>query len=55
MQNRKGGGVAVYIDQNIPQMKEWKHLEVEGLETKWITTRPKRLPRDYSLLIVGAN
>ncbi len=45
--------MAVYVNQNI-KMKEWKYLEVEGLETKRITARLTKLHHIYSILIMGA-
>ncbi len=34
-------------------MFKWEHLEENGIESKWITIRPKLLPRDIPILIVG--
>ncbi len=49
---RVGGGVCVYVNLSIPY-KEWSDLEDPAFETKWITLRPKKLPREYPHLLVG--
>ena len=41
------------MKDSIP-FKEWKELYEEELETLYITLRPKRLPRQYSCIAVGA-
>ncbi len=33
---------------------QWKNLEEEHIVSKWITVRPKKLPREIPILIVGA-
>ncbi len=50
--NRVGGGVGVYVNLKIPY-KEWTDLEDPNFETKWITLRPHKLPREYPNLLVG--
>ena len=50
--NRVGGGVSVYIHESIPQLTAHKDLEDPSFETKWVTARPKLLPREFSILIV---
>ena len=54
-QGKKGGGVLVYMRDTLANcVRRHKHLEDPDLETIWITVRPRRLPRKYSILIVGA-
>ena len=52
--DRKGGGVSIYVRNSIPKVKVWTELEVEGFETKWVTVRPKLLPREFSILLLVA-
>ena len=47
------GGVACYIKDHIPY-KWWQELTQPGIESLWITMRPKRLPREISNIILGA-
>lgn len=49
---RKGGGVLVYVRSNmIPNHLE--KLHDDNLETLWFTVRPRRLPRQFSIIAVG--
>ncbi len=50
---RIGGGVMLYIRDNLVT-KHHKDLEEPCLEAMWLTIKPCRLPRKYSILIVGA-
>ncbi len=45
----KGGDVAIYV-----KMVKWENVEEEHIESKWITVRPKKLPGEIHILIVGA-
>ena len=49
----RGGGIACYIHDKLPY-KPWPQLEQEGLETLWLTVRPRLLPRSIPTLVVGA-
>ncbi len=49
----KGGRVAIYVKSTM-QMVKWENLEEEHIGSKWITVRPKKLPREIHILIVGA-
>ncbi len=49
---RRGGGVAVYVSDQM-KMTKWEQLEEEHIETKWITVRPNKLPRQFSIMIIG--
>ncbi len=43
----------LYIRDNL-MTKHHKDLEEPGLQSMWLTIRPRCLPRKYSILIVGA-
>ena len=47
-----GGGVCVYI-RNTIRYKLWTELLDDDVESLWITIRPKRLPRDLSMITLG--
>ena len=47
-----GGGVCCYIRSNF-QYKTWEELCEPNLETIWITIRPRKLPREFSLITIG--
>ena len=47
-----GGGVCVYI-RNTIRYKLWTELLDDDVESLWITIRPKRLPRDVSMITLG--
>ncbi len=46
-------GVAMYVRSTV-QMVKCENLEEEHIGSKWITVRPKKLPREIPILIVGA-
>ena len=47
-----GGGVWIHIRNNI-MYKLWKELCDDNIESIWITIRPKRLPRQVSMITLG--
>ena len=49
--DRIGGGVICYIRADIP-FKLWPQFEC-GLETLWLTAHPCKLPRQFSILLIG--
>ena len=50
---RTHGGIICYIKHTIPVIKEWKELDSKNLETLFITTRPKMMPRCFTHITVG--
>ena len=50
--NQAGGGVCVYIKQNIP-CKRLAEMEKDEVESIWVQLRPHSLPRNISIIIVG--
>ena len=44
--------MSIYVHESLPPPKVWKELEDDQFETKWLTIQPRRLPREYSLIIV---
>ena len=50
---RLGGGVLLYVRDNLIA-KRINDLEESDLETMWLTIIPRRLPREYSILVIGA-
>jgi hypothetical protein len=50
-QEKRGGGVMCYIKSSIPY-KTWPLLD-DGHETIWITARPCKLPRNFSIIVFG--
>ena len=50
---RAGGGIMCYIKEDIPDTKVWVELNIQSLETLFITIRPKRLPRGISHITMG--
>ena len=50
---RSHGGIACYIKENLPVIKEWHELNKQDLETLWITIRPVRMPREFTHITVG--
>ncbi|CAH1239876.1 NCAPD2 [Branchiostoma lanceolatum] len=51
--DRQGGGVAVYVDNDIPT-QELDITVPDGLECLWVKARPKRLPRTIPYIVVCA-
>ena len=47
-----GEGVCVYVCNTI-RYKLWTELRDDDVESLWITIRPKRLPRDVSMITLG--
>ena len=50
---KKGGGITCYIKNSIP-WERWEHLEDPTIESLWITARPKLLPREFPIIVIGA-
>ncbi|XP_078585796.1 uncharacterized protein LOC144867616 [Branchiostoma floridae x Branchiostoma japonicum] len=50
--DKRGGGVAVYVKQQIMSRHMTEYDVPDGLECAWIWTRPRRLPRPLSAIIV---
>ena len=50
--NRPGGGVCVYIKENIPckRLVEMEHQEVESI---WVQLRPHSPPQNISIIFLG--
>ena len=51
---RSGGGVAIYVRDNIPAMVLTNITVPEELECLWLQVRPHRLPRQVSSVVVCA-
>ncbi|XP_033638568.1 uncharacterized protein LOC117299218 [Asterias rubens] len=51
---RSGGGVAIYVRDNIPAMVLTNITVPEELECLWLQVRPYRLPRQVSSVVVCA-
>ena len=51
-ENQPGGGVCVYIKENIP-CKRLAKMEQEEVESLWVQLRPHSLPRNISIIILG--
>ncbi|KAK7151638.1 hypothetical protein R3I94_008091 [Phoxinus phoxinus] len=47
-----GGGVALYVDENLTQIR-LTHLEEDKFEALWVRLRPSRLPRGLSCVIAA--
>jgi len=50
--NRRGGGVAVYVKDQIPSRQLTEYAVPENVEAVWVWTRPHRLPRPLSAIVV---
>ncbi|KAI8510960.1 hypothetical protein Bbelb_118760 [Branchiostoma belcheri] len=50
--DRRGGGVAVYVKQQIASRQLTEYAVPEGLECVWVWTRPRRLARPMSSIVV---
>lgn len=50
--DRRGGGVAVYVDQTISSRQLSECPVPDELECVWVMTRPRRLPRPLSCIVV---
>ena len=49
---KRGGGVLCCVRRGV-YFTHWKELHNEDVETVWITVRPKCLPRNIPLMIIG--
>ena len=49
---RQHGGIAVYLRDTLP-FQQWRELDVQHLETVWITVELQRLPRGISNITIG--
>lgn len=53
-EQKRGGGVAVYVRNELPSSNIPDIVVPDQLECKWVMVRPKRLPRGISALAVCA-
>ena len=52
-QGRRGGGILLYLKDNIPYTR-YLNLEDDEQETVWITIRPPKLPRSVTKIAIVA-
>ena len=50
---RAHGGIFCYISETIPVYKVWSDLDIQHLETIWVTIRPCHMPRDFSHITIA--
>ena len=51
-EQQKGGGVAIYVNSQISSRQVSEITVPDELECVWVLLQPKKLPRDFSVIVV---